>query len=53
MTNPKVEGLTPQNCQLIFIDHQPQWVVRMTHVLPGGANHRNRRGHSSLARVQN
>lgn len=24
MTNPKLEVLTPQNCQLIFIDHQPQ-----------------------------
>ena len=22
--NPKLEVLTPQNCQLIFIDHQPQ-----------------------------
>src|SRR6478752_525894 len=24
MVNPKLEVLTPQNCQLIFIDHQPQ-----------------------------
>lgn len=24
MTNPKLEVLTPDNCQLIFIDHQPQ-----------------------------
>ena len=24
MTNPKLEVLTPNNCQLIFIDHQPQ-----------------------------
>ncbi|KAF7963266.1 hydrolase [Cupriavidus sp. UYMMa02A] len=24
MSNPKLEVLTPQNCQLIFIDHQPQ-----------------------------
>ena len=24
MTNPKLELLTPANCQLIFIDHQPQ-----------------------------
>jgi len=24
MTNPKLEVLTPQNCQLIFIDHEPQ-----------------------------
>jgi len=24
MINPKLEVLTPQNCQLIFIDHQPQ-----------------------------
>jgi nicotinamidase-related amidase len=24
MTNPKLEVLTPQNCQLIFIDQQPQ-----------------------------
>lgn len=24
MTNPKLEVLTPHNCQLIFIDHQPQ-----------------------------
>jgi len=24
MSNPKTEVLTPQNCQLIFIDHQPQ-----------------------------
>ena len=24
MTNPKLEVLTPQNSQLIFIDHQPQ-----------------------------
>lgn len=24
MTNPKLEILTPDNCQLIFIDHQPQ-----------------------------
>ena len=24
MTNSKLEVLTPQNCQLIFIDHQPQ-----------------------------
>ena len=24
MTNPKLEQLTPQNCQVIFIDHQPQ-----------------------------
>ncbi|HEY4074149.1 MAG TPA: hydrolase [Herbaspirillum sp.] len=24
MANPKLEVLTPQNCQLIFIDHQPQ-----------------------------
>ena len=23
-SNPKLEVLTPQNCQLIFIDHQPQ-----------------------------
>ena len=26
MTNPKLEVLTPQNSQLIFIDHQPQMV---------------------------
>jgi len=24
VTNPKLEVLTPQNCQLIFIDHEPQ-----------------------------
>jgi len=24
MTNSKLEVLTPQNCQMIFIDHQPQ-----------------------------
>lgn len=24
MTNPRLEVLTPQNCQLIFIDHLPQ-----------------------------
>jgi nicotinamidase-related amidase len=24
MVNPKLEVLTPQNCQVIFIDHQPQ-----------------------------
>lgn len=24
MTNPKLELLTPDNCQVIFIDHQPQ-----------------------------
>lgn len=24
MANPKLEVLTPENCQLIFIDHQPQ-----------------------------
>jgi nicotinamidase-related amidase len=24
MTNPRLELLTPQNCQVIFIDHQPQ-----------------------------
>jgi nicotinamidase-related amidase len=24
MSNPKLEVLTPDNCQLIFIDHQPQ-----------------------------
>src|SRR5216684_2945173 len=24
MTNPKLEVLTPQNSQIIFIDHQPQ-----------------------------
>ena len=24
MTNPKFEPLTPSNCQVIFIDHQPQ-----------------------------
>jgi hypothetical protein len=24
MANPKLEVLTPQNCQLIFIDQQPQ-----------------------------
>jgi nicotinamidase-related amidase len=24
MSNPKLEVLTPSNCQLIFIDHQPQ-----------------------------
>jgi nicotinamidase-related amidase len=24
MTDPKLEQLTPQNCQVIFIDHQPQ-----------------------------
>jgi nicotinamidase-related amidase len=24
VSNPKLEVLTPQNCQLIFIDHQPQ-----------------------------
>src|ERR1700746_1669151 len=24
MADPKLEGLTPQNCQLIFIDQQPQ-----------------------------
>jgi nicotinamidase-related amidase len=24
MSNPKLQVLTPQNCQLIFIDHQPQ-----------------------------
>jgi nicotinamidase-related amidase len=24
MINPKLEVLTPENCQLIFIDHQPQ-----------------------------
>src|ERR1700741_1977697 len=24
MANPKLEVLTPQNCQLIFIDHEPQ-----------------------------
>ena len=36
MTNPKLEVLTPQNSQLIFIDHQPQmafgvqWIDRQT-----------------------
>jgi hypothetical protein len=24
MSNSKLEVLTPQNCQLVFIDHQPQ-----------------------------
>ena len=24
MSNSKLEVLTPQNCQVIFIDHQPQ-----------------------------
>jgi nicotinamidase-related amidase len=24
MTDPKLEVLTPQNCQLIFVDQQPQ-----------------------------
>lgn len=24
MSNPKLEALTPQNCQFIFIDQQPQ-----------------------------
>ncbi len=24
MSNPKLEVLTPQNSQIIFIDHQPQ-----------------------------
>jgi nicotinamidase-related amidase len=24
MSNPKLELLTPHNCQIIFIDHQPQ-----------------------------
>ena len=24
MSNSKLELLTPQNCQLIFIDHEPQ-----------------------------
>lgn len=24
MTNPKLEVLTPDNCQIIFIDQQPQ-----------------------------
>jgi nicotinamidase-related amidase len=24
MSNPKLEVLTPHNCQMIFIDHQPQ-----------------------------
>src|SRR6476469_10103636 len=24
MSNPKLEVLTPQNCQMIFIDQQPQ-----------------------------
>jgi nicotinamidase-related amidase len=24
MSNPKLDVLTPQNSQLIFIDHQPQ-----------------------------
>jgi len=24
MANPKLEVLTPQNCQLLFIDQQPQ-----------------------------
>jgi hypothetical protein len=24
MTNPKLEVLTPQNSQVIFIEHQPQ-----------------------------
>src|SRR5260370_19164127 len=24
MANPKLEVLTPQNCQVIFIDHEPQ-----------------------------
>ena len=27
MTNPKLEVLTPQNSQLIFIDHQPQMAI--------------------------
>jgi nicotinamidase-related amidase len=27
MTNPKLEVLTPQNCQMIFIDHQPQMAL--------------------------
>src|ERR1700746_642907 len=29
MANPKLEGLTPQNCQLIFIDQQPQMSFRV------------------------
>ena len=27
MANPKLEILTPQNCQLIFVDHQPQMAL--------------------------
>src|SRR5260370_30212161 len=27
MTNPKLEVLTPQNSQIIFIDHQPQMAL--------------------------
>jgi nicotinamidase-related amidase len=27
MANPKLEVLTPQNCQLIFIDHEPQMAL--------------------------
>jgi hypothetical protein len=27
MTNPRLEVLTPQNSQVIFIDHQPQMAL--------------------------
>jgi hypothetical protein len=32
MSNPKLEVPTPQNCPLIFIDHEPQmaFAVRST-----------------------
>ena len=31
MSNPKLEVLTPQNSQLIFIDQQPQMAFSYVH----------------------
>jgi nicotinamidase-related amidase len=44
MSNPKLEVLTPQNSQLIFIDHQPQMAFGVQSVDRAGALRRLRHG---------
>jgi hypothetical protein len=42
MANPKLEVLTPQNCQLIFIDHEPQMAFRRAVDRPAGVEEQHR-----------
>jgi len=45
-SNPKLELLTPRNCQLIFIDHQPQMAFGVQSILSRNADRPHETGRS-------